>query len=85
MNQHYYIGIITLLFYFVLLQFKKDIKNGSKKNFIYILFIPLVFYVYLSLFADTQSLPILQTVTPTQISENSSELMSNMYPLSSEL
>ena len=90
MNQHYYIAIVTLLFYFLLSQFKKDIKTGSQKNFIYILFIPLIFYTYLYLFNNSeinsnQSFWQPQTSKPISISQKSSDLMSNMYPLSSEL
>lgn len=89
MNIHYYIGLVTLLFYFILLQFKKDVKSGSQKNFIYILFVPVIFYIYLYLFSDTNSSNSLfvesQTIKPLSFSEKSSGLMSNMYPLSSEL
>jgi hypothetical protein len=86
MNIHYYIGIVTLIFYFLLLQFKKDVKSGSQKNFIYILFVPIVFYIYLYLFSSNTSIvPIAETIKPISISEKSSELMSNMFPLSSDL
>lgn len=83
MNIHMYIAITTILFYFILLQFKKDIKNGSRKNLIYVLFVPLILYSYYFLYSEKYTeieLPLHKAIT-----EQSSDLLTGAYPLSSEL
>lgn len=84
MNIHLYVAITTILFYFVLLQFKKDINNGSNKNLIYVVFIPIIFYTYYFLY-NTDLTEIVTLPDHKSISEQSSELLTAAYPLSSDL
>lgn len=83
MNIHLYVAITTIIFYFVLLQFKKDVKKGSKKNFIYIVFIPIIFYIYYFLYSEEFTEIILPN--HNSITEQSNDLLSAAYPLSSDL
>jgi hypothetical protein len=83
MNIHLYVAITTIVFYFILLQFKKDVKKGSNKNFIYVIFIPIIFYIYYFLYNEEFTeipLPDHKSIT-----EQSSDLLSAAYPLSSDL
>jgi hypothetical protein len=83
MNIHLYVAITTIVFYFILLQFKKDVIKGSNKNLIYVIFIPIIFYIYYFIYNEefTEiSLPDHKSIT-----EQSSDLLSAAYPLSSDL
>ena len=46
MNYHYFVLIITIVFYIILRMYKHQIKTESKNsNLVYVLFVPVILYL----------------------------------------
>lgn len=81
-NFHLFVGLSTILYYFILKLYKKSIQTQqsqitSKSNFVYIFFIPILLYTsyYLYYTTDTPIIPLIKDLS------ESSQLL-NTYPAS---